>query len=32
MRVRRIQLNVIKTHNIPDNLDQLLMPTWSDTY
>ena len=25
-------VDVIKTHNIPDNSDQLLTPTQSDTY
>ena len=29
---RGIHLNVIKTHNIPDNTDHLLTPTRSDTY
>ena len=31
-RVRGIHLDAIKTHNIPDNTDQLLTPTRSDMY
>ena len=33
MRARGIHLDAIKTHNIPDNMDQLLTNLeWSDTY
>ena len=31
-RASRIHLDAIKTHNFPDNTDQLLTPTRSDTY
>ena len=31
-RVRRIHLNAIKTHHFPDNTDQLLTTTRSETY